>query len=137
MHAEDASVQFGESFFSNVAQRIYPCMQRWLDSVSLSRLFLLRRREKGRSLHLQACYMQRVYCARTHTRQHLLVRDNILSIHAVYIMLYTFFFLKGPAIAGFRFSLVGRNIYIVILRSRRNQKGIIEKKIRTVKKKLS
>jgi hypothetical protein len=44
-------------------------------------------------------------------------------------------FLKGPAIAGFRFSLVGRNIYIVILRSRRNQKGIIEKKIRTVKKK--
>jgi hypothetical protein len=97
MHAEDASVQFGESFFSNVAQRIYPCMQRWLDSVSLSRLFLLRRREKGRSLHLQACYMQRVYCARTHTRQHLLVRDNILSIHAVYIMLYTYFFFERPS----------------------------------------
>jgi hypothetical protein len=51
------------------------------------------------------------------------------------IKMTRYVFLKGPAIAGFRFSLVGRNIYIVILRSRRNQKGIIEKKIRTVKKK--
>jgi hypothetical protein len=42
--------------------------------------------------------------------------------------------LKGPAIAGFRFSLVGRNIYIVILRSRRNQKGIIEKKLEQLRK---
>jgi hypothetical protein len=81
-------------------------------------------------------YAACVLCTHTHSTASSRQGQHSIYTCSLHNALYIFF-LKGPAIAGFRFSLVGRNIYIVILRSRRNQKGIIEKKIRTVKKKLS